>query len=94
MYSFTLGKRVLCEVVHSALPVLTVLSLGPVGQARVTSSASAVVVKMPVYTPLPSKKLYFLTPSVGKFRIARKQMCQNLSGMWEDVTQKVWQLEV
>lgn len=83
-YSFTLGQCVLCEVVHSALPVLTVLSLGPVAQARGLRGsllsprsgwATGVVsfMQMPVYTPLLSKKLYFLTPSMGKFWIAWKQ---------------------
>ena len=98
-----LGKCVLCEVVHSAL--LTVLSLGPVGQAwglrgsllgPHSGWATGVVsfMQMPVYTPLPSKKLYFLTPSMGKFWIEWKQICQNLCGMWGDVTRKLWQLEV
>ena len=103
MYSFTLGTCVLCEVVHSAL--LTVLSLGPVGQAwglrgsllsPRSGWATGVVsfMQMPVYTPLLSKKLYFLTPSMGKFWIEWKQICQNLCGMWGDVTRKLWQLEV
>ena len=98
MYSFTLGKCGLCEVIHSALPVLTVLSLGPMGQTRGLRGsllgprsgwANASLSTLPF---LPRN--YFLTPSMGKFWIAWKQICQNLSGMWEDVTRKVWQLEV
>ena len=63
MYSFTLGKRGLCEVIHSALPVLTVLSLGPMGQARglrgsLLGPRSGWANASLIYTPLPSKKLF------------------------------------
>ena len=68
--------------------------LPPLLPQRMWTTGVVTFMQVPVQALLPSKRLYFLTPSVGKFWTAWKQIWQNLHGMWGNVTRKVWQLEV